>query len=438
MKRVSNIYPINSDSVYTSGFNMPRFADIDGDDDYDLFVSVLYDATVPQSLMYYENIGNAQVANEIFITDDYLKTLDVGNNSSPVFADIDDDGDLDLFIGSLKNPTGSITFLENTGSVFNPSFYLSDSSFFNIISDLSITPSFGDIDNDADLDLIVGKYDGKLELYINSGDPSSPLFSNGSTLLDNLNIAIDVGSAASPFLMDVDNDSDLDLVIGGFNGKFYFYENTGNPFTYEFTLDSQFFGSIDIGDYSTPFLFDYNEDGSLDLFSGSRKGELFYFRNDGSNSAPIWTFITNKFLPDNFGGNSFPSFVDIDKDTDFDLFLGNVKGGLYFYTNSEISTVADWELMMPVDYSLGAFPNPFNPGTTIRIETKEAKIISIEIFNLIGEKVKTLHSDNLRAGVNDFYWYGDNDSGNILPSGIYFVLASSISSSKAIKVTFLK
>jgi hypothetical protein len=121
-----------------------------------------------------------------------------------------------------------------------------------------------------------------------------------------------------------------------------------------------------------------------------------------------------------------------------DLFLGNIKGGLYLYTNSEISTVADWEIISPNEFSLSAFPNPFNPSTEIRIETKEAKKITINIFNLLGEKVKTLNNDYLPPGVKDFNWYGDNDSGNLLPSGIYFVLASTISNSKVIKVSFLK
>jgi hypothetical protein len=438
MQRISDIYPINSDSVNTSGFNMPRFADIDGDGDYDLFVSVLYDPTVPQSLMFYENTGSAQSANHILRTNDFLKTLDVGNNSAPVFIDIDDDGDLDLFVGSLNNPNGSLHFLENTGTASNPSFYYSDSSFFNITSDLSVSPAFGDIDNDGDFDLFIGKLNGTIEVYLNTGSPQSPQFTNGTILQNNLGQIIDIGSSATPFLIDVDGDSDLDLVIGGFNGRFSLYENTGNSSSYEFTLNPSYFGTLDVGDNSTPFLFDYDKDGDYDLFSGSRRGELFYFRNDGSNSAPVWTEVTNQFIPDNFGGNTFPCFVDIDNDTDLDLFLGNVKGGLYLYINSEITNVADWGLKPLDNYSLEAFPNPFNPSTQIRIQTNEAQKTKIEIFNLLGEKIKSLHNDYLPAGSNYFYWYGDNNSGEILPTGVYFIRASSELNTKAIKVLFLK
>jgi len=87
MQLVSSVYLINADSIQTSGFNMPRFADIDTDNDFDLFVSVLYNSTVPQSIMFYNNNGTASVANHSLITKDYLKTLDLGNTSAPSFVD---------------------------------------------------------------------------------------------------------------------------------------------------------------------------------------------------------------------------------------------------------------------------------------------------------------------------------------------------------------
>ncbi|MGB5530670.1 MAG: FG-GAP-like repeat-containing protein [Ignavibacteriaceae bacterium] len=438
MHRISDIYPINSDSIYTSGFNMPRFADIDGDSDYDLFVSVLYDPTVRQSLMYLKNNGTAQAANHNLITNDFLKTLDVGNNSAPVFIDIDNDNDLDLFIGSLNNPIGSIHFLENTGSHSDPVFYYQDSTFFDITSDLSVSPAFGDLDDDGDFDLIVGKFNGKLDIYLNTGTPNSPFFSNGAPLLNNIGEEIDIGSSATPFLLDMDNDIDLDLIIGGFNGKFNLYENTGNVSFFQFTLNSLYFESLDIGDNSTPFIVDYNKDDVFDLFSGNRNGESFYFRNDGSNSAPIWTEITNNFISDDFGAYTFPCFVDLDADTDLDLFLGNVKGGLYFYNNSEISTVAERNVTLVNNFEITAFPNPFNPLTQIKIELSEAQDLTIEIFNLLGEKVKSLFSGYIPAGTNSFYWDAKDNAGIILPSGAYFILAHTDQNQKVIKVAFLK
>lgn len=433
MQRISDVYPINSDSVNTSGFNMPRFTDIDSDGDYDLFVSVLYDPTVPQSLMFYENTGNAQSANHILRTNDFLKTLDVGNNSSPVFVDIDNDGDLDLFIGSFNNPNGSIHFLENTGTVSNPSFYYSDSQYFNIMSDLVVTPAFGDLDNDGDYDLLAGKLNGTIDFYLNNGTPVSANFQNSILLRNNNDDSIDVGSSSSPFLMDVDGDSDLDLAIGGFNGKLSFYENTGNPASYEFTSNPAYFGTLDIGDNSTPFFIDYNEDDVLDLFSGSRNGEMFYFKNDGNNISPIWSLITNQFIPENFGGNTFPCFFDIDNDTDSDLFLGNVKGGLYFYLNSMITSVAEWELTPVDNYSIAAFPNPFNPSTRIKYSIPDNGFVNLSVYNLLGEKIAQLVNEIKTAGE-----YESEFDGSGLASGVYIAKLVSNNNHHTIKMILTK
>ena len=435
---VSDIYPFNAASIYTSGFNMPRFADIDADGDFDLFVSVLYDPTVPQSLMFYENMGTPQSANENFITDDYLITLDVGNNSAPVFADIDDDGDLDLFLGSLKNPLGTINFLENIGNSTNPDFFFRDSIYFGITGDLSLVPTFGDLDDDGDLDLIVGKLNGKLDVYINTGDKISPQFSTSIPLIDNLGVEIDIGSRSVPFLFDIDNDQDLDLITGAFNGTFSLFRNSGSATQYEFTFEPNYFQNLDVGSTSSPFILDYNEDGVYDLFSGNREGDFYYYRNDGTNSTPIWTEVTSNLLNSDFGGDSQPCFVDIDNDSDIDILLGNVKGGLYFYNNTEISNV-DERIINPVtSFEITSYPNPFNPETLIRIDLQSGLNLDINIYNILGEKVKTLFSGYVPAGIKTFRWDAKNNSGITLPAGTYFVLVSSHETQKVVKLSFLK
>ncbi len=435
---ISNIYPINPDSVNTRGFNMPRFIDIDNDQDYDLFVSVLYDPTVKQSLIFYRNDGTIQNANHHLVEDDFLKSLDVGNSSIPVFCDIDNDGDKDLFIGSLNNPLGSIHFLRNIGTVSNPSFFYEDSTFANILLDLSATPTFGDLDGDNDYDMIVGKFDGKLLVYTNTGTQNSPEFLSGIDLMDNNNQIIDIGTSAVPFLIDIDDDNDADLVIGGFNGKFVFYENTGTQFSYQFTINQNYFNTLDVGDNSTPFIIDWDGDGKLDLFSGNRAGKLFYYKNSGTNSQPIWDFQTDSFINENLGLSTAPNFIDIDNDTDYDLLLGNVKGGLYFYNNTLITNVADWETPVNEFNLIQAYPNPFNPDLNIVINLKVSGAADIIIYNILGERVKEVFQGNLNSGIHQFKWNGKNNSGSILPSGSYIVRLSTKFYNQTIKVTFLK
>jgi hypothetical protein len=438
MQLISNIYPVSADSVNTSGFNMPRFVDINNNGKYDLFVSVLFDPTVPQSLMFYSNEGTAQNPNHIKITENYLKTLDVRANSHPAFVDIDNDGDEDLFIGSLNNPIGTIHFLENVGSVANPTFEYLDSSYFNIIGDLSVIPTLGDLDGDSDFDLLIGLFDGKIDYYKNDGTPENANFVLQGKLMDNTGNIIDAGTTSSPFLFDFDGDDDLDLSVGAFNGKFKYFENTGNKVSYEFTLNDSFFENLDVGDNSTPFLIDYNDDNITDMFSGNRAGKFFYFQNNGSNQNPLWLEVTDQFIQENFGNSTVPYFMDIDNDSDTDLFLGNVKGGLYLYENTTV-TYIDNEIIEPSStFYIMAYPNPFNPNVSITIYLKASSVLKVTIFNILGEKVKTMFNNYLNNGTHSFEWDGRNDSNQYLPSGSYIVVVQSETHLESIKITFLK
>lgn len=432
------IYPPIPNTVFTSGFNMPRLADIDADADYDLFVSVLFDPTVLQSLMYYRNDGTPQFANHQFITNNYLKPLDVGTNSYPSFADLDNDGDTDLLLGSLDNPLGFLHFLENIGSKTDPSFEYFDSTYFNISGDLSVIPSLGDMDGDTDIDMLVGLFDGKIDYYRNEGTVNSPDFVFQGKLTDSSGEIIDIGTIAAPFLLDVDNDGDLDLSVGEFSGKFNYFENTGNQSFFEFTESVLFYGNLDVGDNSSPFLFDYNDDNTLDLFSGNRKGKLYYFENNGSNQNPVWQQITDQFILEKFGSTTVPVFIDIDDDTDMDLYVGNFKGGIYLYENTTIINTVTKAAELPSTFRLTAHPNPFNPKVSITLFLELAGKTEIVIFNVLGEKVKSIFEGELSSGTYSFNWYGKNDLNSALTSGNYIVVAQTGTKVEAIKLTFLK
>lgn len=69
---------------------------------------------------------------------------------------------------------------------------------------------------------------------------------------------------------------------------------------------------------------------------------------------------------------------------------------------------------------LGNYPNPFNPETEIRFILPTAGYVTIEIFNLKGEKVKDINSGLLPAGQQSLVWNGRDEQGKSVPSGIYF------------------
>ncbi len=445
---VFNRYPHNQDSVFTSGFNMPRFTDIDDDGDLDLFVTVLYDPTVPQSLMFYRNDGNANADDFHKVTEDYLRTLDTGNDSAPWFGDLDNDGDQDLLIGSTQNPDGTLFYFQNTGTQAHPSFLLIDSVYFGIKNELSVSPAASDLDGDGDLDLLIGCFDGTISLYTNIGSASSPDFKFSGKLENSSGATIDVGVYARPFLLDYDGDGDPDLAAGAFNGKFYFYKNTGTQQAFEFTTDTTFIhrlnpqdpGSpvIDVGDNSAPFFIDYDDDGDFDLFAGNRDGFVYYFRNDGTNVLPIWTIVTNNFIGQDFGIDAFPCFVDIDRDTDQDFFVGNLKGGLYLYRNQTVTGLTDTKNKIRNYFLISAYPNPFNPLTRITFEAGKQDHYSIVIFDLLGREINSIYDGELSQGVHQFYWNGKNKNGISAASGIYLLSARNEDTIKTIKLILLK
>lgn len=65
------------------------------------------------------------------------------------------------------------------------------------------------------------------------------------------------------------------------------------------------------------------------------------------------------------------------------------------------------------------YPNPFNPSTEIGVELASAADVTLEVYDLLGRKVKTLVKENMTAGVHHFSWDGTNDRGEIVAAGAY-------------------
>ncbi len=436
MQLESNIYPVNQDSLLTRGFNMPRLFDLDSDSDLDLFASVLYDPTVPQSIIYYKNEGSSSAPAFVKITSDLLFTLDVGTKSIPALVDIDADDDLDLFIGAENNPFGTIFRFENTGSNIIPAFVLRDSMFAEIMFDLSVAPAFGDIDNDGDYDLLVGKFLGEIAYYENIGNTQFPNFQYRAELKDGSGTVIKLSNFIRPELVDVDFDNDLDLVLGAFNGEVILYRNNGTSANFIFQKDENYFSSIDVGDQSSPAMIDEDNDGDLDLFVGTREGIIKFFRNIGNLQNPNFQLISNDYFSFDFGGEASPLFWDADLDGDYDLIAGNIKGGLYFMRNKLISGIDNSDVsILPetINLQISAYPNPFNGIINIQIETKFYGFHSIELYNVAGQKVVEIFKGYLNKGELKLNW-----NANTLSSGSYMVVIKNKNTLAAKKIIHLK
>ena len=100
----------------------------------------------------------------------------------------------------------------------------------------------------------------------------------------------------------------------------------------------------------------------------------------------------------------------------------------------EYSNTVEVVTSIPVQYSLDQnYPNPFNPSTKIRFTIPEASVVSLKVFNAIGEEVATLVNEVYESGTNEIVFNASN-----LTSGIYFVRMEAGSFVSTRKITLLK
>jgi hypothetical protein len=145
-----------------------------------------------------------------------------------------------------------IALFKNIGTLSNPAFELITTDYANL-STLGINnmvPAFGDLDADGDADMIIGGYDGKLHYFENTallGDSANFVLSQ-TNLNNSNNRVIDVGDFATPQIVDVDGDQKNDIVIGGRNGQLAYYHHVGNTNTAIPSMDSitHYWGGIKV------------------------------------------------------------------------------------------------------------------------------------------------------------------------------------------------
>jgi hypothetical protein len=95
--------------------------------------------------------------------------------------------------------------------------------------------------------------------------------------------------------------------------------------------------------------------------------------------------------------------------------------------------------LMPTGYELGDnYPNPFNPETIFEYRVPATGKVHIAIYNVLGQKVRTLVDQNQPAGIHRVLWNGRDDSGNLLSTGVYFYQLRGENALITKKMTFLK
>jgi immune inhibitor A len=110
----------------------------------------------------------------------------------------------------------------------------------------------------------------------------------------------------------------------------------------------------------------------------------------------------------------------------------------FFVSSSKVEDQGDDDFL-PGSYGLEQnYPNPFNPETKIEYSLKEDGWVKLEIFNVLGQKIRTLVDSNKEKGRNVVVWNGTDQAGMSLPSGIYFYRISTDKFQKTNKMILLK
>ncbi|WP_027003402.1 T9SS type A sorting domain-containing protein [Hugenholtzia roseola] len=409
MRRVIPNFP-QTNPVNLSFFPAAFYQDVTFDGKKDLLVSPnlyineLNLVDFERSIWLYENQSTSPNPNQnpqfSFISTQFLqeKMLDLGEDTRPFLVDIDGDGDKDLFVGvrgklQNQNYRARLYFFENTPQ----GFWLKEEDFAALSTQnlQFLKPTFADIDQDGRADLFFTAFDTESRrsflYYLNAN-----FFNQTQNISQNLikieNSVVEIRILDEPFLYDTDQDGDLDLLIGRFQGGIQVFENqgVGSNSLPQWRAQTTAFVSLLLGRRTALAIGDLDGDLSDDLLVADAENGLVLYKNLKSilenpladaqtwREAAVknWLFHapTQSAVAPFFGEGVFPALFGND------IFLGTIGGGLLHLQSSQ----AAFPPPLP-EGELRIFPNP--SSDVFRILSPKAA--SVRVFNVLGQEITT-------------------------------------------------
>ena len=403
---------------------------------------------------YYENIGT--VTNPILTDHGHYNCgglpIDVGSLAIPVINDWNEDGMKDMIVGN--DPAFIRVYLNvntNASPLFNDWFQMPTSPN---ITQIKNAPDIGDLNGDGLKDLAFGWWQGTVVYYPNSGTNANPIFF-GDHELTAIGTTIDPGGWTHLELNDWDEDGDLDLVYGEWEGEVYIHYNLSGEFSTELTpsiTPIQIPASGGSFDFNAALAnnSDYNVQAdawtTAILPGGSETGALLLvelglnsggeINRDRTQAVPAaappgeYEYILRYgvYPDDAWAESSFP-FTKLETGDGGQRFEDWICDGAAFDENTGSTTTAlnDFEI-------LKCYPNPFNASTAISFELRDASFVELVVYDVMGREVQTAVRSWQLAGSHEVVWDAEG-----MGSGVYFVrLTVDGGQSTVKKVMFIK
>ena len=373
----------------------PMIADLDGDGSFEI-IAVTFTTS---SLIVLNSDGS------LYGSSPY--TLPAGVMSSAALGDVNNDGTLEIILVTVTGDVHAISGA--TGSnVGNWPYSMGIGSWNG--------PIVSNIDEDMEPEIIVGTLNGKV-VAIN----------HDATLRFEKTIGVPVKT--SVVTGDLDDNGSIEIVfVSSTNGNLYVVDNNGNDLN-NFPLN------LGVQVESTPILADMDANGTVDIIFGTADGYLHSIDVNGNETPNFPLFMTTEV-------KMSPAIGDIDNDgdpeiavsnqsayllIDYKRAIGNVewscfkrdharKGNAYYETTSSPE-----DHIPSIATVLGKnYPNPFNPETKIEFTLQQDAKATLEIYNVKGQKVKTLVNNSVSQGYHTVVWNGKDDSNKSVSNGLYF------------------
>ena len=339
--------------------------------------------------------------------------LDVGTYSYPALGDVTGDGLPDILVGNrgyfaLREPTleSALALLENVGTPSDPTFRIVDRNFLDLrgssrfLGLTEIHPTIGDLTGDQIPDIVLGNEQGTLYFFrgVLSSGSQRPSF---TFITDSLG-GIDVGRNSAPYLHDMDQDGDLDLLVGNRAGYIHYYENQGISDVPEeidlgpiFQLITETWGNVRILDefggefsrgFAKPLLLDIDQDDKVELLLGGVQGFVEVYDNVNQALTGTLRFLGNLGNQD-FGQRAVPMGGILGDESDPYIWIGNRAGGLHLLHSQALTIPTSTPTLNTFENKFYVYPNPSQGEIQLHWENPPHSPYQVKLWDMWGRVI---------------------------------------------------